>query len=447
MPSSSSSSQASSSSMATLVQKVTKATGLEISKELMKPIKQACKNDGSVAVKELVRCLLQVLSSSKNVGIKVRVLSIIDEMFWRSREFREEISAHIRVVSKHIKLVYSGPINTNSAQGNRTSSSGRHSGGSGSAFAGGMEEGGTDTGRTINDDALLHDKWKTMMVLWDGCYGPFLPELRGFVRYLAEGMKTPLPDMNSMLNTHAREVHRQEEVARHRIVTRCDEIVREAQQALPDIADSLTEIDHIFALIFPSVHDNDDNDDAGGMDVTHTTSQKHGLGQRIAASSSSSRSSSSSSSSSNDRFGTSSSSSSSSGSGSGTTSADGYGITSSSHSSGGGLVSGTEHVWECDGVELDDEEKDGHDGACDDDDGDAEEKKHGENVVDAGAGNAGAGNADDDDDDVEWEEEDTDPPPPTSSSSSSSSSSALATATLAAPYTINISFAVTAQGT
>ena len=417
--------------MATLVLKVTKATGLEISKELMKPIKQACKNDGSVAVKELVRCLLQVLSTSRNVGIKVRVLSIIDEMFWRCREFREEISAHIRVISKHIKLVLvSGPTTAaNTSHGTRISSSSRPGGGSSSTITAGMEADSTDAGRMINDDVLLHEKWKTMMVLWDGCYGPFLPELRGFVRYLAEGMKTPLPDMNAMLNTHAREVHRQQEIARHRIVQRCEDIVKEIRQALPDIADALTEIDQIFALIFPSVHDDDvggGSGDARSRDSPNDTIIPHGVGLTTMTASSSSHAR---------HGGTSSAGSSSSGNG-------------SSSSSGRGSGSGTEHVWECDGVEIDEAMKGGDDGGgCvefEDGGGDEETTKTmTRSVVNIDEEEE----EDEDEDDVAWEEEEEEeesgPPPP---SVTSSSSSALATSTLAAPYTINITFAVTAQG-
>ena len=427
-------SSSSSASMATLVLKVTKATGLEISKELMKPIKQACKNDGSVAVTELVRCLLQVLSTSRNVGIKVRVLSIIDEMFWRCREFREEISAHIRVISKHIKLVVSGPTTAaNTTHGNRTSSSSRPGGGSSSTIIAGMEADGTEAGRMINDDTLLHEKWKTMMVLWDGCYGPFLPELRGFVRYLAEGMKTPLPDMNAMLNTHAREVHRQQELSRHRIGQRCDDIVKETRQALPDITDALTEIDQIFALIFPSVHDDEVgcSGDARKRDSPNDTILPNGMGPAYATASSSSRSGHA------HHDGTNSAGSNSSGNDS---------SSSSGRGSGNGNGNGTKHVWECDGVEIDEAMKEDDDnGGCyefEDGGGDEETTKtKTRSIV-----NVDEEDEDDDEDDVAWEEEDevdSGPPPP---SLTSSSSSALATSTLAAPYTINITFAVTAQG-
>ena len=196
----------SSSDMWRLVQKATKipagflltsSVSLDNNKDVLKSIKAACRTEGTVAVKELMRSLLLTLTTTKTVGVKGRVLAIMDEMFWRSREFREETSAHLRVIAKHLRLL------ENSSRSNiTTSNSGSSSSSNNSSSSSGHAGGGIGAAGAVVEDAFLQNKLKQLIVLWDGCYGQCLPELRGVVRYLSEAMKVPLPDMNVRVGGH-----------------------------------------------------------------------------------------------------------------------------------------------------------------------------------------------------------------------------------------------------
>lgn len=231
----------------------------------------------------------------------------------------------------------------------------------------------------------------------------------------------PIPSYlpsQTMLTDHSNEARRQQEVSRARTLLRCDQVLRELPTAVPDIEITLTEIDNIFELIFPSLRSSLDG---------------RGVGRGSATTAPSSYFSSSSS-----------SSSSSSGAGAGASS-------SSLSVSGGGIqgVAGA-YVWECDGVEVCEDAGDAavvNDGSGDGDGSGSGSGRGGKGDRQASDAQLSGGDGDEDEndenenggdeDDVAWEEEEDDLPEPTPTPHGPS---------FAVPYALTLRFAVTAEG-
>ena len=130
--------------------------------QAVKAIKAVCKSTPAAAAKELMRCLLLVLSTSRSTAVKLRALAVMDEVFWRCRAFREEVSANIRALAKHTKLTAAATAAAAAAAAAAADGSNSSSNGNGNNGAG---------AQGLDDGQALQERLQRAIVLWDGCYG------------------------------------------------------------------------------------------------------------------------------------------------------------------------------------------------------------------------------------------------------------------------------------
>ena len=126
--------------------------------QALKAIKAICRSDPPAAAKELMRCLLLVLSTSRSDAVKLQAVAVMDEVFWRCRAFREEVSAGIRSLAKHTKLTAAATAAAAAAASESSGSSSSNNNGRGA-------------GAQAVDGQAVQTRLQRAIVLWDGCYG------------------------------------------------------------------------------------------------------------------------------------------------------------------------------------------------------------------------------------------------------------------------------------
>jgi hypothetical protein len=129
-----------------------------VSDESILALKSICKNDEQ-SIEDVSRYLLLDLTNRSAI-VRLKSLSIIDALFFRSKSFRKEISKNIRLVAESAGFLAGKVIDC-----------------------------------TIQRDALQH-KVKELLEMWDMHYGEFLPEIRALTRHMKEFLRLEMPDIN-----------------------------------------------------------------------------------------------------------------------------------------------------------------------------------------------------------------------------------------------------------
>lgn len=129
-----------------------------VSDESILALKSMCKNDQR-SIEDVSRYLLLDLTNRSAV-VRLKSLSVIDALFFRSKSFRKEISMNIRLVAESAGFLSGKVIDCN-----------------------------------IQRDALQH-KVKELLEMWDIHYGEFLPEIRALTRHMKEFLRLEMPDIN-----------------------------------------------------------------------------------------------------------------------------------------------------------------------------------------------------------------------------------------------------------
>ena len=149
-----------------LVQSSTKApagetdfsTACLVTPDSILALKSLCKSDGQSTI-DACRYLLLDLSN-RSVVVRLRALSVIDLLFFRSGLFRKEISLNIRVVAQS------------------------------AGFLGGK------ISECASHRDLLQHRTKELLEIWDTCFGEFLPQIRALTRHMKEFLGMKMPDIN-----------------------------------------------------------------------------------------------------------------------------------------------------------------------------------------------------------------------------------------------------------
>ena len=153
-------------SLIKLVQNATKApagetdfsTACLVTPDSILALKSLCKSDGQSTI-DACRYLLLDLSN-RSVVVRLRALSVIDLLFFRSGLFRKEVSLSIRVVAQCAGFL-----------------------------------GGKLFECIIHRDLLQH-RVMELLEIWDTCFGEFLPQIRALARHMKEYLRIKMPDIN-----------------------------------------------------------------------------------------------------------------------------------------------------------------------------------------------------------------------------------------------------------
>lgn len=149
-----------------LVQNATKApvgetdfsTACLVTPDSILTLKSLCKSDRPGTL-DACRYLLLDLSN-RSVVVRLRALSVIDLLFFRSGLFRKEVSLSIRVVAQC------------------------------AGFLGGK------VSECVSHRDVLQHRVMELLEIWDTCFGEFLPQIRALTRHMKEFLGIKMPNIN-----------------------------------------------------------------------------------------------------------------------------------------------------------------------------------------------------------------------------------------------------------